>query len=109
MFFEKKNQNKISKWKEHSGPSDDEKNENLNKIWPNHFPEWDSILTPNKPALWSGREKWMKTNFTVLGRNEIRSMQELMTLKLPHVLCKNKDEDEKQTRGWAFWVNANGY
>lgn len=38
----------------------------------------------------------MKTNFTVLGRNEIRSMQELMTFKLPHVLCKNKDEDEKQ-------------
>lgn len=44
MFFEK-NQNKISKWKEHPGTSDDEKNENLNKIWPDHFLEWDLILT----------------------------------------------------------------
>lgn len=35
----KKNQNKISKWKEHPGTSDDEKNENLNKIWPDHFLE----------------------------------------------------------------------
>lgn len=96
----KKNQNKISKWKEHPGTSDDEKNENLNKIWPDHFLEWDLILTPNKPALWSRREKWMKTNFTVLGRNEIRSMQELIIFKPPHVLCetrtrmKNKQKDE---------------